>query len=296
MDIQLLKNFYDVATVKSISKVATNSHISQSALSQRILKLEQELGIPLLERSNKGVNLTEEGDLIIRHIKTMIRAYDRIVEDISSIKDGKSTFVVSSSSSALDWIILRVLLSLKDINDQWFFKISTMPQENAELELDKNLSDMALTYQRVETDNINSTKIGSSELVFVANPNMDIGASISAKDLCKYPFILLGDEPNIANLLNYALKPKGLDINDLEIVFTANSVYMAKESIEKTEDISLLPRICVEEEINKGTIKAFEVEDFSFKYDVFFSYNKNIYSRSKKIIDAFKREGKSLLR
>lgn len=296
MDIQFLKNFYDVATIKSISKVATNSHISQSALSQRIFKLEQELGIPLLERSNKGVNLTEEGELIIRHIKTMIRAYDRILEDISSIKEGRSTFIVSSSSSELDWIILRILLNLKDINDQWFFRINTMLQENTELELDRNLSDMALTYQSIETDNIVSLKVGCTEFIFVANPKVDIGANISAKDLCRYPFILLGDEPHISNMLNYALRTKGLNISDLEIVFTANSVYMAKESIEKTEDISLLPRVCIEEEINKGTIKTFKVEDFSFSNEIFFSYNKNTYNHYKKMIDAFKREAKILLK
>ncbi|QGU93959.1 LysR family transcriptional regulator [Clostridium bovifaecis] len=296
MDIQFLRNFYDVATLKSISKVASLSHISQSALSQRILKLEQELGIPLLERSNKGTNITQEGELILRHVKTMIRAYDRIIEDISNIKDHKETFVVSSSSSEIDLITLRILLVIKEINDQWFFKINTMPKENTELELDRNLSDMAITYESIETDNITSFKVGTNELVFVANPKVDIEERVSISELYKYPFILLGDGPDIPNMLNYALKSKGYDIDDLQVVFTANSIGIAKESIEKTEDISLLPKICVEEEIEKGAMKTFKVEDLSFEYEVFFSYNKNSYYKSKKLIDIFKREAKKLLK
>lgn len=295
MDIQFLKNFYDVATLKSISKVAGLSHISQSALSQRISKLEQELGIPLLERSNKGVTLTEEGEIILRHVKTIIRAHDRILEDISNIKEHRDTFVVSSSSSEIDSIILEVLLAIKAINDQWFFKLNNMPQENIQAELDRNLSDMAVTYESIETDNITSFKVGTNELIFVANPSIDIGDKISAKELSKYFFVLLDDGPDIYSALNYGLKSKGVNIEDLQLVFTANSICIAKESVEKTDDISLLPKNSVKEEIEKGTIKTFEVEDLSFKYDIFFSYNKNSYSKYKKLIDIFKRETKRIL-
>lgn len=296
MDIEFLKNFYDVATVKSISKVASFSHISQSALSQRISKLEQELGISLLERSNKGVNITREGELIIRHVETIIKSYNRMVGDISNFKENKNTFIISSPSSEMDSIILKVLLNIKEINDQWFFKVNTMSEKSVEMELDKNISDMALTYAKVETENITSSRLGSDELIFVAHPKVDIGESVTVKDLSKYNFVFLGDFPNLPEILNIALMSKGSKIGDLQLVFTANSIYIAKESIERTEDISLLPKFCVKESIEKGTMKTFQVEDLSFPYDIFFCYNKNSYNEFKKVIDIFSRESKKILK
>jgi len=59
MNISTLQFYKEIVESMSISKVAQNGHISQSALSQNIQKLESELGYQLLNRSNKGVYPTE---------------------------------------------------------------------------------------------------------------------------------------------------------------------------------------------------------------------------------------------
>ena len=67
MHIECFAYFYKVAMAKSISKVASSSHISQSALSQQIQKLEESLDQKLLIRSNKGVELTEVGNIVLKY-------------------------------------------------------------------------------------------------------------------------------------------------------------------------------------------------------------------------------------
>ena len=57
--------FYEVAELKSISKVSNNLHISQPALSHQLSSLEKQLGVTILERSNRGVKLTEQGKIYI---------------------------------------------------------------------------------------------------------------------------------------------------------------------------------------------------------------------------------------
>lgn len=66
MHIEYFDYFYQVAKLRSISKVAKQIHISQSALSQQIQKLEDSLGFTLLERSNKGVVLTDMGEVVLK--------------------------------------------------------------------------------------------------------------------------------------------------------------------------------------------------------------------------------------
>jgi len=59
---------------KSISLAAQRTHISQPALSAAISKLEDELGVVLLKRTNSGALLTEIGELIIIKAKDVLNS------------------------------------------------------------------------------------------------------------------------------------------------------------------------------------------------------------------------------
>ena len=82
MDIRIMEYMKAIEEEGSISKAAERVHISQSALSQSLAKLEQELGTPLFERRDKRWVPTEAGDLYLRGATTMItikeEAYRRI--------------------------------------------------------------------------------------------------------------------------------------------------------------------------------------------------------------------------
>lgn len=61
MELQQLRYFVRVAQVESISKAAKSLHISQPALSKSIMRLEQELGCDLFDRTGKRIHLNEKG-------------------------------------------------------------------------------------------------------------------------------------------------------------------------------------------------------------------------------------------
>lgn len=62
MTMQQVLYFLEVASVLSVSRAARRLYISQSALSQQIRRLEQELGYPLFSRTAHGIRLTAEGE------------------------------------------------------------------------------------------------------------------------------------------------------------------------------------------------------------------------------------------
>lgn len=75
-----LDAFHGVARAKNFSAAAKNLHITQSALSQRILKLEDELRATLLIRDPKGVRLTEAGEHLLRYCQ-MRQSIEEVVWD-----------------------------------------------------------------------------------------------------------------------------------------------------------------------------------------------------------------------
>ena len=71
MDInyELYKVFYHVANTLSFSEASKQLFISQSAVSQSIKVLEKKLNQPLFIRSTKRVQLTPEGEILLKHIE-----------------------------------------------------------------------------------------------------------------------------------------------------------------------------------------------------------------------------------
>ena len=58
------KYFLSVARLGSVTRAARDMHVSQPAVSLAIAKLEDELGVKLFVRTNRGIRLTNEGEIL----------------------------------------------------------------------------------------------------------------------------------------------------------------------------------------------------------------------------------------
>lgn len=77
MDLRQLRYFTTIVECGSLSKASRQLYIAQPALSQQIAKLEEEVGKPLLTRSSKGVEPTENGVALYHHACFMLRQLDQ---------------------------------------------------------------------------------------------------------------------------------------------------------------------------------------------------------------------------
>ena len=64
MDTKILEYVIAIAEEKSLSKAAERLYLSQPALSQRLKKLEDELGTPLFLREKNGLSITDAGHIL----------------------------------------------------------------------------------------------------------------------------------------------------------------------------------------------------------------------------------------
>lgn len=96
MNINQIKYVLAVASSSSMREASTRLYVSQPALSASIHELEEELGILIFERTNKGISLTDEGREFISYAKKAVGQYE-ILEDRYLSKDsGKERFSVST--------------------------------------------------------------------------------------------------------------------------------------------------------------------------------------------------------
>lgn len=76
-----VRYFQAVVRLGSFTEAAEECHISQSAISQQIKSLEQELGIQLIERMNRKFILTPAGEYFYKKSLILVADYDRLVQD-----------------------------------------------------------------------------------------------------------------------------------------------------------------------------------------------------------------------
>lgn len=90
MDVRSLTCFLTVAEEGSISRAAERLHMSQPPLSVRIQTLERELGVALLTRHGRGVELTDAGRLLVERSRRILLDIDAAADAVRSVGHGVS--------------------------------------------------------------------------------------------------------------------------------------------------------------------------------------------------------------
>lgn len=81
MSLVQLESFVAVAQTAHVGRAARRLHVTQPPLSRRILSLEAELGVPLFERTPRGMRLTVPGERLLVHARAILAAVQRARDD-----------------------------------------------------------------------------------------------------------------------------------------------------------------------------------------------------------------------
>ncbi len=78
-----LDAFFAAAQSLNFSRAARDLHITQSALSQRVKALEEDLGLTLFVRLPRGVQLTEAGERLLRYCQARSSLESELIEHLT---------------------------------------------------------------------------------------------------------------------------------------------------------------------------------------------------------------------
>ena len=87
MELRHLRYFVAVAEELHFRRAAERIHVAQPAISEQIRKLEQELGVQLFDRSQRGVTLTDSGTAMLEEARRVLRQADVAVSVARSARD-----------------------------------------------------------------------------------------------------------------------------------------------------------------------------------------------------------------
>ena len=104
MDTSLYKYFLVLADTLSYTKAADQLYKSESVLSRQISQMENNLGIRLFDRNKRMVSLTPAGKAFADGLKSMVKNYDALIEEVQAIQSG---YIGVIKIAALSGVILH---------------------------------------------------------------------------------------------------------------------------------------------------------------------------------------------
>lgn len=114
MDIGRLRALRELAERQTMAAVANALHLTPSAVSQQIALLEQEAGVPLIERQGRGVRLTRAGEVLVDHTERVLTILDEAKSDLAVIKrEVTGTLRVATFPTVAAALLPRAITALR---------------------------------------------------------------------------------------------------------------------------------------------------------------------------------------
>lgn len=255
MNLKQLEYFSAVAEAKSISLAARNLHVAQPPISRQLALLEDELGVCLFLRTNKGVELTEAGRSLYRQSQNLFQDMRMIVDSVRDINAGmrgllKIGMIYSNISIALQY--------LKEFRAQYpQVELYVRLGSPGDLLEDLNKGDLHLLFLRSSSERgsgLHERILGEGPLELVMIRELDPApdqASVPLEALKGVPMCLLRSD-DLWGYSNYLIKECQRQGFTPNTTFRCYDTPMAMQLVQAGFGVSYLPRSIVETQPHSG--------------------------------------------
>lgn len=162
MNFRVLKAFLAVSRTGNITRAAQQLHISQPALSRRIAELEEDVGAPLFERTNRRLTLTDSGMRFEAHAREMLEVYERMKRDMAEAPEALTGKVrLGCVESSVAEFAYDVVSRMRAEHPKVTFELYSADGDDIRTGLDQDRLDLGILLEPVE-----SAKYESVELPF----------------------------------------------------------------------------------------------------------------------------------
>lgn len=200
MTLQQLRYFITVVEKGKINEAAKELFVSQPTLTNSIRELEEELGIKLLNRNNRGISITNDGLSFLSYARQVIEQMTILENKFLEKKKEKFTFRISSQHYA--FVVNAFVHLIQEFqNDEYDVTLRECRTYEIIDDVKNNRSQLGILYLNDFNENVLNKYLKENHLEFIelfkAKPHVFISTSnplskkdlITLDDLVDYPFL-----------------------------------------------------------------------------------------------------------
>lgn len=237
MDLHALSQFKKIAELQHITRAAEELHVAQPSLSRTIARLEQELGVPLFERSGKNIILNDYGKIVLKHTDRIFQEIKDIERELEEASDEKSQTVSLSLYSASK-LLPGLVMAFKKAHPAVRLQII---QENLHKDPSKEC-DLTL-YSSMQPSDSEYSMTLFAEDIFLALPESNPLAhrsSLQLSEVAHEEFICLQRGKSLRTITDTYCRIAGFEPS---VVLESDSPETVRELIRAGIGISFIPSI-----------------------------------------------------
>lgn len=255
MQLDVIKLFCDVAQHRSISRGASINGVTQPAASQRIMNLEQDLGVQLIDRSTRPLTLTPSGEVYYRGCRQILDRYTELTRQIQHHPPMRGEVHVAAIYSAGIDLLNQVKRDFEQEQPKTHVHIDyAQPDVVYQRIIGGQATLGILSYPRRWRD-LAATSLRDERMVVAARPGHPLGTreDVNAAELDGYEFASFDGGLPIGRRIAAYLRSHDVEPR---VVHTFDNIDTIKTYIGSTDAIAILPGRTVQREVDGGRLIA----------------------------------------
>lgn len=276
MDFKQIEAFVNVVRYKSFSKAADATFFTQPTISTHIRNLEKELGVKLLDRRSRAVEMTPQGTKFYKYAVEMINARAQAIDALAGSKDSvEGILEIQTSSIPGVTFVPELLADFRSIHRGVQYYVSISDTQTVIDNIIERRGEIGFIGDNVAINAIESTKVASDKVVMIAPNSYSIANSITMADATDYPFIWRETGSATRKSFEAAAVSMGYDKETFEVA----ALFDDMDSIIRAVEAGLGVAIISEKVASAlgSRVRIIEIEDFTEERSF---YMINLRSRS----------------
>jgi LysR family nitrogen assimilation transcriptional regulator len=257
MDIKQLRYFIAIAEEGSLSAASQRLRVAQPSLSQHVIKIEQELGVTLVNRSPRGIALTTSGEILVRHAREIcqsmsvcqetVKTSGRVLEGSVAIGLPSSVSMVLSVPLAetvrhlLPKVKLRVIESMSGFIRGW---------------LQDETIDFGFLYEHDDARLIEARELMQEDLYFYAAADnwplaLPVGEPVPLAEIAGLELVLPSQHHGLRRLIEKYAQSRSLSLN---VCVEMDALVQIKELVARGSGFTILAAAAAHDRVERGDL------------------------------------------
>ncbi len=245
MNIRDLKYLVAVAEHKHFGRAAEACHVSQPTLSTQLKKLEETLGVVLIERTNRQVMLSNVGERIVEQAHRVLREVNQLVNIAEQHRDPfGGDFRLGVIPTVAPYLLPKILKPVRKAFPELRIQINEGQTHQITARLRQGELDALILALPVQEENVITRPLYREPFYFTVSTEHQLASrkSVSVEDLDRQQVLLLED--------GHCLRDQALDVCDAQNAventnFRASSLETLRQMVRANVGITLMPELAV---------------------------------------------------
>lgn len=240
MDTTQLEYFREIAKEGSVSRAASKFHLSQPAMSARMRRLEEELGVTLFERHPNRIELNENGRIALAHAEVILERLCLMREDLLAAAGREQSLRAVFCDPGVMWFCEARFCA---DHPEFTFHAEQLKEKDGLVLLKEREADLVISGEKIMDPGVVSVPFLFDQVYLCAPERSPLSRreQISLREIRDETILIPDFGGNFIERVKKVVREEALPVR-----FSENTFNVFQYLIRKTDDLALISRLALD--------------------------------------------------